>query len=137
MTVDECSAKLMDLYNGAELTNDTRQALAMAVEALQLLELPRPQFTVDATVCMLSAMEESAEITQAASKVIRSITPGNPTPVSRLDAKYRLNIEIGDLLCVLLMAEKIGLIDWSVIRGNCRGKMRRWAERLNCQPVEG
>lgn len=131
MTIDECIKRLQVLADERAFPIQADEnALLMAIDTLRMINLPEPGFKVDAVVCMLSAMEESAEITQAASKVIRSITPENPTPVSRLDAKYRLNIEIGDLLCVLLMANKIGLIDRRLIMANCAGKMKRWAERL-------
>ena len=138
MTIAECLKRLQVMLDERAFPIQADEnALLKAIEVLQLANLPEPEFKVDAVVCMLSAMEESAEITQAASKVIRSITPGNPTPVSRLDAKYRLNIEIGDLLCVLLMAEKLGLIDRRLIIGNCAGKMKRWAERLQGMEKNG
>lgn len=70
--------------------------------------------------------EESAELSQAALKLIRaSRMSQNPTPISKDEALASLKEEANDVLMVL---EILGFVDQRAVRD--WRKLVRWAERL-------
>jgi len=70
--------------------------------------------------------EESAELSQAASKYARAIRGKNPTPVTCLECDERLQEEIADaLLNVVLVGVDTGEIAEVLYK-----KINRWCDRL-------
>lgn len=80
--------------------------------------------TVDSSILLDVLIEECAELIQAASKVKRTITKGNPTPVTFEEALAMLNEEFGDVLNV---ADVLRL---EPSKDVMKQKIIRWAERL-------
>ena len=70
--------------------------------------------------------EESAELSQAALKLIRSKGMSrNPTPISEVEALASLKEEVNDVLIILVilgLADQSAVHDWS--------KLVRWAKRI-------
>ena len=75
-------------------------------------------------------MEESAELTQAASKYLRACEfLNNPTPVSAFEARFRLKEEFMDVLCVarLIFPDD----EWErLIDIESYPKFERWLKRI-------
>lgn len=70
--------------------------------------------------------EESAELSQAALKLIRAKGMSqNPTPISEVEALASLKEEVNDVLIILVilgLADQSAVHDWS--------KLVRWAKRI-------
>lgn len=70
--------------------------------------------------------EESAELSQAALKLIRAKgVSQNPTPISEVEALASLKKEVNDVLIILVilgLADQRAVHDWR--------KLVRWAERI-------
>lgn len=99
-------------------------------QAADIIDPPDPGFRVSVSTAAETLIEECAEVIHAASKVLRSSSRDNPTPVSRIEAKYRINIELGDLLCAVQMLDELGVIDWRLVLDDRAAKMRRWKQRV-------
>ena len=70
--------------------------------------------------------EESAELSQAALKLIRSKGMNqNPTPINEVEALAGLKEEANDVLMVLVI---LGMVDQSAVHD--WRKLARWAERI-------
>lgn len=70
--------------------------------------------------------EESAELSQAALKLIRAQGMSqNPTPISEVEALASLKEEVNDVLIILVI---LGLADQSAVHD--WRKLARWAERI-------
>lgn len=70
--------------------------------------------------------EESAELSQAALKLIRAKGMSqNPTPISEVEALASLIEEVNDVLIILVI---LGLADQSAVHD--WRKLARWAERI-------
>lgn len=79
---------------------------------------------------MLIAQEECAEVTQAISKVFRF---GSTDEYLGQTNKQRLEEEVGDLMCMLELMQKHGIIDSSkVVEANVRKrlKLKEWSKTL-------
>lgn len=76
---------------------------------------------------LIQLAEESAELAQAALKLIRSLD--GDTPVSEVDARDHLREEIADVkLCADVLTSKA---DDYIIKATYAQKYRRWEKRIN------
>lgn len=79
--------------------------------------------------------EECSELTQAALKLRRVVTPGaSPTPVDQEEAQYEFEEEIADVLVCL---RALGMLENVILPANAafirqwmEAKAKRWARRL-------
>ncbi len=86
---------------------------------------------LDSFDLLMQFSEESGELIQAISKLVRKEVGTNPTPVSLETCLQNLVEEIADVAVVsdtLLEHWKISLEDFEQIKSQ---KKRRWRERLN------
>jgi NTP pyrophosphatase (non-canonical NTP hydrolase) len=77
---------------------------------------------------MLIAQEECAEVIQAISKVFRF---GMESEHNGVTNREHLQVEIGDVLCMIDLMNEQGLIDWScveVARTQKREKLQKWSK---------
>jgi NTP pyrophosphatase (non-canonical NTP hydrolase) len=76
---------------------------------------------------LIQLAEESAELAQAALKLIRSLD--GDTPVSEVDARDHLREEIADVkLCADVLTSKA---DDYIVKSIYAKKYRRWEKRIN------
>ena len=79
---------------------------------------------------MIITMEECGELTQACSKVLRTMTQEGDV---RADALEKLIQEVGDVMCMIELMEDHGLMKRSEILAGVdakREKLRRWSELI-------
>ena len=79
---------------------------------------------------MIITMEECGELTQACSKVLRTMTKEGDI---RADALEKLIQEVGDVMCMIELMEDHGLMKRSEILAGVdakREKLRRWSELI-------
>lgn len=79
---------------------------------------------------MIITMEECAELTQACSKVLRTMTEEGDI---RADALESLIQEVGDVMCMIELLEDHGLMKRSEVLAGVdakRAKLRRWSNLI-------
>ena len=79
---------------------------------------------------MIITMEECGELTQACSKVLRTMTQEGDI---RADALEKLIQEVGDVMCMIELMEDHGLMKRSEVLAGVdakREKLRRWSELI-------
>ena len=79
---------------------------------------------------MIITMEECGELTQACSKVLRTMTKEGDI---RADALEKLIQEVGDVMCMIELMEDHGLMKRSEVLAGVdakREKLRRWSELI-------
>jgi len=77
---------------------------------------------------MQIAQEECAEVIQAISKVFRF---GMESEHNGVTNREHLEVEVGDVLCMIDLMYEQGLIDWSVVdtaRTAKREKLQKWSK---------
>ena len=79
---------------------------------------------------MIITMEECGELTQACSKVLRTMTKEGDI---RADALEKLIQEVGDVMCMIELMEDHGLMKRSEVLAGVdakREKLRRWSDLI-------
>lgn len=79
---------------------------------------------------LIITMEECGELTQACSKVLRTMTQEGDV---RADALEKLIQEVGDVMCMIELMEDHGLMKRSEILAGVdakREKLRKWSELI-------
>ena len=79
---------------------------------------------------MVITMEECGELTQACSKVLRTMTKEGDV---RKDALEKLIQEVGDVMCMIELMEDHGLVKRTEVLAGVdakREKLRRWSELI-------
>jgi NTP pyrophosphatase (non-canonical NTP hydrolase) len=77
---------------------------------------------------MQIAQEESAEVIQAISKVFRF---GMESEHNGVTNREHLQVEVGDVLCMIDLMEEFGLIDWTAVelaKTAKREKLQKWSK---------
>ena len=101
--------------------NDIIKALEKNKDRLQTIQ---KELGKEELLCGLA--EESAELSQAASKYARAIRGKNPTPVTCLECDERLQEEMADALLNAVLAG----VDSCAVAEILYKKINRWCERL-------
>jgi NTP pyrophosphatase (non-canonical NTP hydrolase) len=88
---------------------------------------------ISGTAMLAQIAEEAAELSHAASKLIRVIDGTNPTPTGSREAVLAIREEFGDVLNACAV---YGVTPYSA-QDDANDKLNRWAWRIKCEVENG